>query len=69
MFKIYINFSENLSVGKFDCRKMWLSKNVVIEKSGVGKLVTENLVSEILFRKIRCRKNCWKYLRIPYIRA
>ena len=36
MFKVYINFSENLSAGKFDRRKNVLSEN----------LVSENLLSE-----------------------
>ena len=48
MFKIYINFSENLSVGKFDRRKMWLSESIGVGKFTVGKYVSENLPSENL---------------------
>ena len=69
MFKIDINFTENLSVGKFDHRKMYLSKNIVVGKFYVGKFVSENLMSENLFRKIQCRKICCRkisgYLDFP----
>ena len=59
--------SENLSVGKFDCRKMLLSENVVVRKFAVGKYVSENLPSEKLFWKICHRKICCqKNLRIPF---
>ena len=61
-----MSLSENLSVGKFDRRKMWLSENVVVGKFAVGKYVSENLASEKLCRKIYRRKiYCRKNLRIP----
>ena len=53
MFKIYINFSENLYAGKFDrqkkgsCRKLGYRK-ICFGKFGVGKSVSENSVSENL---------------------
>ena len=47
MFKIYINFSENLTVGKRICRKIWCWK-IDFGKFGVGKSVSENSVSENL---------------------
>ena len=59
---------ENLSVGKFDRRKMQLSENIDVGKFAVGKYVSVNLPSEKLCRKI-CRRKicCRKNLRIPYI--
>ena len=48
MLKVYINSSENVSVGKFIHQKIWPSENVVVGKFAVGKYV----------RKICRRKNC-----------
>ena len=66
MFKLYVNFSENLSVGKCGCRKI-LCRKICLVKFGVGKFVSENLMSENLFWKIRCRKICCqKIFGLPY---
>ena len=46
MLKVYIIFSENLSVEKFVRRKIWPLENVVVGKFAVGKIVSENFPSE-----------------------
>ena len=61
MLKVYISFSENVSVGKCVCRKICPSENLTVEKCScrkicrrkicvrkfaVGKIVSENLLSE-----------------------